>query len=277
MLARPAAIKLIRRDDVGTNPGTVIKATERFEREAQATAGLKSPHTVQLYEYGASPDGNLYYVMELLSGIDLETLVEKYGPLEPGRVVWLLSQVCHSLADAHHQGLIHRDIKPANIVICNMGLDYDFVKVLDFGLVALQPQMQTEAAKLTADGIVTGTPAYLAPEMASGGKVDGRADLYALGCVAYWLLTGRLVFEGETPVAIVLAHATQTPVPPSSISEMEIPESLERIVLACLSKDPQQRPESAADLAGQLAACDLPAPWSNAQASTWWEKHKPLN
>ena len=158
-----------------------------------------------------------------------------------------------------------------------MGLDYDFVKVLDFGLVALQPQIQAEDAKLTADGIVTGTPAYLAPEMASGGKVDGRADLYALGCVAYWLLTGRLVFEADTPVASILAHATQEPVPPSNISELEIPDSLERIILACLSKDPQQRPASAAVLAEQLAACDLPSPWSNSQASNWWEKHKPLN
>ena len=277
MLARPAAIKLIRPDAVGTNPDAAGNATERFEREAQATAGLKSLHTVQLYEYGTSQDGNLYYVMELLSGIDLESLVQKYGPVQPGRVVWILSQVCHSLADAHHQGLIHRDIKPANIVICNMGLDYDFVKVLDFGLVALQPQIQAEDAKLTADGIVTGTPAYLAPEMASGGKVDGRADLYALGCVAYWLLTGRLVFEADTPVASILAHATQEPVPPSNISELEIPDSLERIILACLSKDPQQRPASAAVLAEQLAACDLPSPWSNSQASNWWKKHKPLD
>lgn len=275
MLARPAAVKLVRADAIaGNDPARVGEAIKRFEREAQATAALTSHHTVELYDYGIADDGSCYYVMELLDGIDLETLVEKHGPLPAERVVALLRQVCHSLADAHGQGLIHRDVKPANIFLCRKGLDYDVVKVLDFGLVALQARPDEQDARLTADGRVAGTPAYLAPELAVGGEIDGRADVYALGCVAYWLLTGRLAFEAQTPAAAIVAHATKQPLPPSIASEVDISVELDQLVLRCLKKDPAQRPY-ALGLAAELERIPLEQPWTNERARAWWERHRP--
>jgi serine/threonine-protein kinase len=275
MLARPAAVKLIRQDTIGANPASIATAIDRFEREAQVTAGLQSPHTVQLYDYGTSDDNTLYYVMELLDGIDLETLVQQYGPVAPERTVYILLQVCHSLADAHHQGLVHRDIKPSNIFLSTKGLDHDSVKVLDFGLVAVNSAESADDQRLTVEGVIAGTPAYLAPEIAKGSDADTRADLYALGCVAYWLLSGKLVFEADSPVGLLLAHAGKEPIPPSRHSELEIPDSLDRIVLACLQKDPGQRPQSAGELADRLRACDLPQPWTNERARNWWQKYVP--
>jgi serine/threonine-protein kinase len=277
MLARPAAIKLVRLDGLASDLTSHETSLARFEREAQVTAQLQSPHTVELYDFGRSDSGELYYVMELLDGIDLETLVEAFGPLEAPRVAHVLLQVCHSLAEAHHQGLIHRDIKPANIFVCQRALDYDFVKVLDFGLVKRSRRLESrQEPSMTGVGTIPGTPAYVAPEIALGRPdVDGRADLYALGCVAYWLLTGRRVFDDETPVGQVVAHVQKTPEPPSARTEVTVPPELDELVMACLAKDPEDRPQSAEALASRLRDTGLAAGWSNDRARQWWRRHRP--
>jgi eukaryotic-like serine/threonine-protein kinase len=277
MLARPAAIKLIRPELLGLEKGHVAEAlVRRFEREAQATAALHSPHTIELYDFGVTRDGTFYYVMELLDGLDLESLVRRFGPLPPERAIHLLVQACDSLADAHHAGLVHRDIKPANICACRRGLKDDFVKVLDFGLVKSAWEGAERDSHLTQEGAIAGTPAYMAPEMARGHReIDARADIYCLGCVAYWLVTGRTVFEPGTALQMALQHAQDPPVPPSRRSETPIPESLDRLILACLEKDPDRRPASAHELARALAACETGQPWSAARARKWWDTHRP--
>jgi eukaryotic-like serine/threonine-protein kinase len=260
LLSRPAAIKLIKPhpNDSGELEIDEI-SVKRFEREAQVTASLRSPHTVQLYDFGVTRNRTFYYVMELLEGTDLETLVREHGPLEPERVVHVLTQALDSLAEAHSHGLIHRDIKPANLHVSERGLEKHFVKVLDFGLVKLERPDQVNRSLSRADRI-TGTPAYLAPELVTGqGSVDGRADIYALGCVAYYLLTGRLVFEGESAMQVAIAHALETPIPPSQRVDLHIPRELERIVMACLEKDPERRPRTAVELLDMLRALDLHA------------------
>jgi len=195
LLARPSAIKLIRPEALGgSGTSTADKAVARFRREAQVTASLRSPHTVELYDFGTARDGTFYYVMELLEGLDLGSLVERHGPLPAERVVHILQQACDSLAEAHDRGLIHRDVKPANIHLCRLGRQFDYVKVLDFGIVKLSKRDQ--GTRLTMEGVITGTPSFMAPEVILGdGDIDHRADLYALGCVAYWLLVGVPVFE----------------------------------------------------------------------------------
>ena len=240
----------------------------RFEQEAQATALLRSPHTVEVYDFGRSSDGSFYYVMELLDGLDLQKLVDVHGPMPASRVVYILRQVCHSLGEAHAAGMVHRDIKPANIFVCRYGSDFDFVKVLDFGLV--KKQKFVEDAALTQKGQFLGTPAFFAPEMALDSEIDGRADIYSLGCVAYWLLTGSLVFEADNLMALAAKHLQEEPVPPSGRTEMEIPGDLEDVVMACLRKSPGDRPHSAAELANRLAACDI-ADWTTHEAKSWWE------
>ena len=279
MLIRPAAVKLIRRQALGSMPGDPDVLLRRFEREARATAGLKSPHTVQLYDFGVTDDGTLYYVMELLEGLDLDTLVKKYGPVPAERAVHILEQVCASLADAHGNGLVHRDIKPANIVISRVGAAWDFVKVLDFGLVKLEGARQSdESVKLTAVGAVSGTPAFMAPEIALGEMAtDHRVDIYSLGCVAYWLVTGTLVFEGATGMKVMFAHAHTPPPPPSSRVELPIPPALEQLILACLEKDPARRPATAAELGARLTALAATMPWSAERAQRWWTVHAPAS
>jgi serine/threonine-protein kinase len=230
---------------------------------------------VQLYDFGVTRTGSFYYVMELLEGTDLENLVRQHGPLEPSLVVHILRQTLDSLAEAHANGLIHRDIKPANLHLSERGLEKHFVKVLDFGLVKSEsdkPAVRGANLSFTQGDRITGTPAYLAPELATGrGKIDGRADLYALGCVAYFLLTGKLVFEGATAMQVALAHAVEPPTPPSVRLGRPIPRDLERIVLQCLEKDPEKRPRSALELLGMLDAADLhvssPEAYSVAKAS----------
>jgi eukaryotic-like serine/threonine-protein kinase len=273
MLARPAAIKLIRPDV--RDPDEHRTAMARFEREARATASLRSPHTVGLYDFGTNDEGAFYYVMELLAGLDLETLVTRFGPLGPARTVHLLKQACESLAEAHHAGLVHRDIKPANIYVCRLGLQHDYVKILDFGLVA--PAQRKADAKLTDDGFLVGTPAFMAPEMIAGDPVDGRADLYALGCVAFWLLTGKLVFERQSPMQILIDHAKTAAAPPSTRTGQPIPASLDLLVLQLLEKDPARRPSSALELARRLeqVEADLLERWTGDRARTWWEAHLP--
>ena len=272
MLARPSAIKLIRPEALGADEAGAHVVEERFKREAQATAALRSTHTVELYDFGVTDDGAFYYVMELLDGLDLATLIERFGPLPAERVVHLLRQICHSLGEAHEHGLVHRDIKPANVFTCRLGPDLDFVKVLDFGLVKATGEKSGGATALTREGVVAGTPAFMAPELALGTEVDGRSDIYALGCLAYWLLTAEPVFEGDTPVATLLKHVQEEPVAPSLRTETPIPADLETVVMACLAKDPADRPQTAAELDARLKECSV-GPWTGEQAEEWWRLH----
>ena len=277
MLARPAAIKLIRPELLGNDQRSRDTARRRFEREAMATAALRSSHTIEVYDFGVTEDGAFYYVMEFLEGLTLDALVRRFGPVPPSRVVHLLLQVCHSLGEAHARGIVHRDIKPANIFTCRLGPDTDFVKVLDFGLVKATPESaDTGVPALTAQGVMAGTPGFMAPEIAlAHPEIDGRADIYALGCVAYWLLTGQPVFKGETSVATLLAHVREEPLPPSARTELQISAAVDNVVLACLAKDPAARPQSAADLAGRLADLDLPR-WTPDDSRRWWALHGPM-
>ena len=276
MLARPAAVKLIRTDALQASFESIEHTHKRFEREAKATARLRSPHTVELYDYGRTPDGTCYYVMEFLEGLDLETLIERFGPLPAERVIHLMVQACESLEDAHSNGLLHRDIKPANLFTCKLGTSVDFVKVLDFGLVKARDGGGIEETKLTADGLTTGTPAYMAPEIAIGDPgVDHRADLYSLACVAYWLLTGALVFEGSTPMKMLLGHTSVVPTPPSERTEIQVSPELDDVIMSCLAKSPADRPESARALAQALAACPVKREWTQERAAKWWLHHMP--
>jgi serine/threonine-protein kinase len=274
MLARDAAIKLIRSDRTEGKPGLPsISAHRRFKREAQAIAALQSPHTVYLFDFGVSHDGSFYYVMELLDGLSLQMLVDKFGPQPASRTAHFMRQVCESLEEAHARGLVHRDIKPSNIFACKLGITYDFVKVLDFGLVKnISPH---ESLHLTAEGTSAGTPAYMAPEVAMGEeKIDGRVDLYALGCVAYFMLTGTPVFNEKTATATALAHVHKAPIPPSPLSEMQVPAKLEQVIRQCLAKKPEDRPQTAQELWCLLSACDVPE-WTQENASEWWQTYLP--
>ena len=276
-LARSAAVKFIRRDTLTTSSAGDLKSLiRRFEREASATARLRSPHTVELYDFGVTPEGTLYYVMELLDGLDTETLVRRFGPLPPERVVFLLVQACRSLAEAHQLKLVHRDIKPANVLVCRLGNELDFVKILDFGLVRSTVTTAEPQTQLTAAGQVGGTPAYIAPEMVvDADSVGHSADIYGLGCVAYYLLTGQLVFEGQSSMSILVEHVRSTPVPPSERTELAIPADLEQVVLDCLAKTPTDRPKSAEELERRLLACELERAWTPERAREWWERHAP--
>jgi eukaryotic-like serine/threonine-protein kinase len=269
LLARSAAIKLIRPDSFGSDGRELVK---RFEREAKATAALRSPHTVDIYDFGTTEDGTFYYVMELLEGFDLETLVTQFGALPPERAVDILIQACHSLAEAHQGGLIHRDVKPANIYVCRYGLDWDFVKLLDFGLVKNSPLQAERGRPLTVAGVIAGTPGYMAPEMGLGSPdVDWRADIYALGCVGYWLLTAKPVFDlGSSPMQVLMDHIQKQPPSPSERTTAPIPPALDYILLQCLSKDPNDRPQTMQELAENLAGVPLPEPWTQERARRWW-------
>jgi len=222
-------------------------------------------------------DGRLYYVMELLDGLDLDAMVRQYGPLPPERVVHLLRQVCAALQDAHGNGLVHRDIKPANVVVSRAGTTFDFVKVLDFGLVKLDTARGTdrELVKLSTDDSWSGTPGYMAPEVVLGAATDHRVDLYALGCVAYWLLTGMLVFEGENAVQVMMQHARAAPRRPSERVDRPIPAALEDLVMECLEKDPARRPASAEVVRERLDAVQVAELWTAEWAEQWWARHRP--
>jgi serine/threonine-protein kinase len=273
LLVRPAAIKLIRPDVLGASQRSRDAILKRFEREARDTAALGSTHTIDVHDFGVTEDGDFYYVMELLEGISLDRYVKTFGPMEPARVVYLLRQVCHSLSEAHGRGLVHRDIKPANLFMCRLGPDDDFVKVLDFGLVK-HAQPATTVTALSVEGVTAGTPGYMPPEIALGRpNVDGRADLYSLGCVAYYLLTAEPVFAGDGPLAIALAQVHEAPIPPSLRSEFEIPPALDALILECLAKDPAARPPSAAVLDERLAATVSLGKWTSELAHAWWELH----
>ena len=274
-LVRAAAVKLIRLEPLGgADPAVLLR---RFEREARATAALRSPHTVQLYDFGQAEDGTLYYVMEMLVGVDLEKLISKFGPVPAERAIHILKQVCHSLDEAHQNGLTHRDVKPANVFVSGIGSESDFVKVLDFGLVRVQHESpDADQVKLTAEGSVGGTPAYMAPEVALGEAIyDHRIDIYAVGCIGYWLLTGKLVFEADTPMKMIVEHARTPPARPQTRTELPIPPELEQIIMDCLEKDPARRPATAGELAGRLARVPVPQQWTAERAERWWRTHLP--
>ncbi len=275
MLARAAAIKLIRPEALGGDADTRQIALARFEREAQATASLRSPHTIELYDFGISDTGTFFYVMELLDGYDAQVLVKRFGPLPAERAVHLLTQVCDSLSEAHAAGLVHRDIKPSNIHVCRYGRKFDFVKVLDFGMVKLRHDVgdREAMAQLTVANVIAGTPAFMAPEQVLGDAAsDGRTDLYAVGCVAFWLLTGQTVFQGATVMDMLTQHARDEPPPPSQCSELPIPPALDEVILQCLAKRPEDRPQSADKLAQALQVAGDARAWTEAQGREWWEQ-----
>jgi serine/threonine-protein kinase len=231
---------------------------------------------VELFDFGLAADGAFYYVMELLDGIDLDTLVRRSGPVPADRAIHLLRQVCHSLSEADSCGLVHRDIKPANIFVCRYGEDYDFVKVLDFGIAKATGVRASGEPALTQVPMMPGTPAFIAPEQALGdGDLDGRADIYATGCVAYWLLTGEFVFTGDMPMALLMHHIHTPPFPPSARTQSPIPAALDRVVLSCLAKNPAERPQSAKELSRRLAEVEGASGWTEDRAREWWGRHDP--
>jgi serine/threonine protein kinase len=233
---------LIRPDRAG-DPA----ALARFEREVQATAALAHPHIVRIFDYGRAEDGTFYCVMEYLPGVTLDESVRKHGPLPPGRVVSLLRQLCSALAEAHSRGLTHRDVKPGNVIVCDSGRQIDFATLLDFGLVV---DRGSQDDKLTAVGMVAGTPAFMAPEQAGGEPVDHRADIYAVGAVGYFLLAGRPPFATRAALRTIAAVLTEPPAPLP-----EAPPALAAVVMRCLAKHPADRYESADALDAALAEC----------------------
>jgi serine/threonine-protein kinase len=266
LICRPTAVKVMRPSEDGRT------ALARFEREIRVSATLTHPNTITIYDVGWTPERSLYYAMEYLEGLDLQQLVEKYGPLSPERVVHILKQAAGSLEEAHSRNIIHRDIKPSNIFLTRRGGIYDFVKVLDFGL-AKQIKSDTASA-ITKTGMLFGTPRYLAPETVYGTeKIDGRADLYCLGGVAYWMLTARPVFTSETSVEVVIDHVKTIPDRPSEVSELSIPAELEDIVMRCLEKKPSDRYQTARDLESALDAVPFSDSWNRSKAEDWWNLH----
>ncbi len=277
ILARPAAIKLIRPAKFQKAPLIKRRHTvQRFEREARITASLRSPHTVELYDFGVTDEGSFYNVMELLDGLDLKTLVQEHGPLPAERAVHFLIQACDSLAEAHARSLVHRDIKPANLFACRYGLEVDFLKVLDFGLARTAQPFDDREDRITAEGMTAGTPAYIAPELARGEPAyDHRVDLYGMGCVAYWLLAGRTVFHAPNVMSMLHKHIRQTPTPLSRLGVRGLPPSLEQVVMSLLEKDPRDRPSDAASLRKQLETVELDEPWTMDRARRWWDAMPP--
>ena len=264
LLKRQCAVKLIRPDKAANET-----ALARFESEVQATARLTHPNTIEIYDYGATEDGVFYYAMEYLPGMNLQEMVEQYGPLSPDRVVHLLRQVCSALREAHSAGLIHRDIKPGNIFAAERGGLYDVAKLLDFGL-AKSIEPGADATKLTMDGTVVGSPWFAPPEVMDETELDARSDIYSLGATAWFLLTGQPVFPGENPLKVLLAHAGQTPRPPSELNDEIVPE-LDAIILKCLQKDPSDRYADVSALAEDLEECTCPDCWTQEIAAEWWQ------
>jgi hypothetical protein len=272
-LGRLVAVKLVRAGTLGGSAAQDEQVLRRFEREARVTTGLRSPHAIQVQDFGVADDGAFYLVMELLEGVDLQGLVERFGPMPPARVVPLLRQACDALAEAHAQGLVHRDIKPSNLFLCRSGTSVDFLKVLDFGLA--RPAVPDPAdPQLTQAGAVPGSPAYLSPEVIRAIDPPGdKADVYALGCVAWWMLTGRLVFPARSSIEMVVSHLERTP---GALAELVpgVPGALAELVRACLAKDPGARP-TARELSRQLAGVATGPAWSEAAAEAWWDGHLP--
>ena len=274
LLARPAAIKLIQRRLLEeASPENAHAMIERFHREAEAVAALRSPHTVSLYDFGVTDDGTMFYVMELLDGMSMDDLVSRHGPLAEERALHLLRQVCLSIGEAHARGLVHRDIKPGNIHVCRMGGAADFVKVLDFGLVRGTQRELSSRANLTAPGAVTGTPSFMPPELFVGDPCDQRSDVYAIGCVAYWLLTGRLVFEGMSMMRIITQILMDDPVSVAERAAHPVSPELSSLVMRCLARDPELRPRDAREVGELLEECENSRAWTDRRAKQWWAHH----
>ncbi len=266
MLRRPTAVKLLPPDRAGE------ASLARFEREVQLTASLTHPNTVTVFDYGRTSDGIFYYAMELLDGASLESVVAVAGPLPPERVIHVVAHVASALSEAHQVGLIHRDIKPANIILCRQGGIDDVPKVVDFGLVK-DVERGTNVA-VTQGDLIAGTPLYLSPEaITAPDRMDGRSDLYSLGAVGYFALTGSHVFDGRTAVEVCAKHLHEAPELPSRRIGRPLPEDLESLLLDCLAKQPEQRPATAAELCRRLEACASFGQWTPERASAWWREH----
>ncbi len=265
LLKRPCVIKLIKEDK-----RTDASAIARFEREVQSTAKLTHWNSVEIFDYGHTEDGVFYYVMEYLPGKSLDDLVKQHGPLPPERAVHILRQTCGALREAHHLGLIHRDMKPANIFAAKLGGVHDVAKLLDFGLVRQAITDQPQSLSLTQEGSFSGSPLYMPPEqVVAYSEVDGRADIYALGAVAYFLLTGSPPFDGRNPIEVILDHANKQVTPPSRIVPT-LPVDLEKVVLRCLEKKPADRFQDVESLEKALAACECADKWTEDMAAKWW-------
>jgi serine/threonine protein kinase len=263
LLRRPTAVKLLNPEIMSDT------ALARFEREVQLTSGLTHPNTVAIYDYGRTPEGIFYYAMEYLEGVNLDEFVRRYGPLSDARALYILRQICASLAEAHAAGLVHRDVKPSNIVLTIRGGQHDFVKVLDFGLAKLAGDHLE--GSLTSTNIVAGTPLYVSPEaITEPEEIDARADVYAIGAVGYFLLTGSPVFRGSSAADICLMHVTAAPQPPSARAGRTVSTALEAILMRCLAKSRSDRPDDAAVLLRLLETCPVPGSWTAADAARWW-------
>jgi eukaryotic-like serine/threonine-protein kinase len=268
LLRRPTAVKLLPAHRAGE------KAVRRFEQEVRLTSALTHPNTIAIFDFGRTPDGVFYYAMEYLDGITLEQLAAVDGAQPAARVIHLLKQACGALAEAHAAGLVHRDIKPANLMLCVRGNLPDQIKVLDFGLV--KEHAHDTALGLSTDGLLLGTPAYLAPEaILHPSRADARTDLYALAAVAYWLLVAEPLFPSETVVEACAHHLHTPPRPPSERSLLPVPPALDALILRCLAKDPDARPASALELAAGLDAIEIPA-WTREQGDGWWRDRAPV-
>ncbi len=276
LLGRSAAVKLIRPDVlIDADDDEVFLTLRRFRREARSGATLHSPHAVKLYDFGVTDRGTFYIVMELLEGLNLAQLVARFGPVPAERAVHILFQVSAALGEMHAHGLVHRDVKPENVHLIRRDQHHDFVKLTDLGLVKPERGATAEHRAVRARGCILGTPAFMAPETARGEPGDERTDIYALGCVAYWLVTGCTVFNADIVQDLIRSHREQDPSPPSRRTELELPASLERLILRCLAKHPETRPQSAEEFSTRLAACNLSRAWTEEQAERWWDAHLP--
>ncbi len=267
MLKRPCALKRIHPKYLHS-PDQL----QRFEREVQATARLRHPNTVEIYDYGVAEDGTFYYVMEYLPGLSLEEVVGRYGPIPADRMIHIITQICGALREAHEAGLVHRDIKPSNIILNRGGSPHDQIKLVDFGLVHSLAEDNQPDRKITRDGLIVGTPEYMSPEQASGGVLDGRSDLFSLGSVAYYLLTGREAFHKENPLKTLLCVVADTPQPIAELNPF-VPDDVLGIVAKCLAKESAQRVQTAAELERLLLACACSRNWTETRAAEWWEAH----
>jgi serine/threonine-protein kinase len=272
-LARDAAVKLILPEQLQGRTEARHAVVERFTHEARVTAGLRSPHTVELFDFGVAADGRLFYAMELLDGLNTEHFVYRFGAIEPRRAVHWLSQVCHSLGEAHARGVVHRDLKPANLFLCRFGREVDFVKVLDFGLA--RPVAETAEQRLTTSGVRLGSPGWMAPEQVFGLPTDSRTDVYAMGCIAWWLLAGRKPFEADSAGELMRLHASVPPPPFDEQCPQPVPTRLAVLVASCLAKDPGDRPADADRLAAALDDCLDGERWTASDAQDWWREHLP--
>jgi eukaryotic-like serine/threonine-protein kinase len=269
LMKRPCAIKIIRPERAGDPT-----ALARFEREVRATAKLSHWNNIDIYDYGRTADGTFYYVMEYLPGKSIADLVKQYGPMPAARVIYLLRQICDALTEAHGVGLIHRDIKPANIFAARRGGFCDVAKLLDFGLVKPISQADDDA-QLTQTGSITGSPQYMSPEQALGeSEPDARSDIYSLGAVAYFMLTGRPPFDDDRPLRVLFMHASENPAAPSELVA-NVPPDLEAVVLRCLAKKPDDRFAGTAELAQALDQCSEAGRWAPPLATRWWDQHAP--